>query len=202
MTCLYCDRLVSAFPPGARAVWCGDRLAHSVPEVSEDPYIQQHYVESRRAGTSHLLAEMFALRQPPMSNTDREFLEGRCNGNQFEKQPAAGEFYRSMALAGGVNPVGKVYCSGLAEYAGDPRAWVSGRGDIQRICEERGWGCQGSVNLPVRNVAERGSGELAPDIIESKIKEVLAQTPEPERVDTEDLREQVKETLTPHWVKT
>lgn len=162
---------------------------------------QEHYEECLRRGTSPALAEMFALGQPPMSNTDREFLEGRCNGNQFSGQPWVGDLYKREALAAGVNPVGKIYMASLATYPGDPGAWVSGRGDIQRRCELHGWGADGTVNLPVRAVAERSDGRLADDIVENKVQEILDVTPEASRVDTEDLREQVREKMSPHWTK-
>jgi hypothetical protein len=183
---------------------CFDRGIHvwvPFPLVSENPFIQEEYLLSRFEGTSHSLAEMFAFRQPPMSNTDREFLQGHCNGNQFEGQDYVANLYRRRALAAGVDPLGKVYKPSLARYPGDPQAWVSGRADVQRICETNGWGCEGSVNVPVREVAPRGTGRLADDIVQDKVAEILEQTPEPERVDTADLASQVREKMTPHWVK-
>jgi len=35
------------------------------PKISDDPEVQKHYVECRRAGTEHKLAEMLALKRSP-----------------------------------------------------------------------------------------------------------------------------------------
>ncbi len=103
--------------------------------------------EEFAAGGAERLAAMFAAGAPPMSNTDREFMEGRCNGNQFEKNPQIGDKLAQDAKAAGVSTKGKVYLSGLAAYPGDPRAWVGGRGDVQALCEERNWTASGSVTV-------------------------------------------------------
>lgn len=43
----------------------------------------------------------------------------------------------SELRAQGGSTTGKVYLSSLAEYPGDPRAWVSGKDDVKRVCKER-----------------------------------------------------------------
>jgi hypothetical protein len=106
------------------------------------------YWESRSKGTSARLAEMLALQAPPRPNTDATFLHGHCNGSQFAAGPLAGELgdrLKATAEAGGQNVKGKVYLGGLARFPGDPQAWVDGKGDVKRVCEERGWKCTGSV---------------------------------------------------------
>lgn len=106
------------------------------------------YWDMRLDGASANIAEMLALQTPPMSNTDREFLQGHCNGNQFDKGPlteTVANRLKAAAEAGGQNVTGKVYLGGLARYPGDPEAWVSGRGDVKRVVESRNWKCSGSV---------------------------------------------------------
>jgi hypothetical protein len=170
--------------------------------ISANPTIQKHYEKCLRQGTSETLAEMFALGQPPMSNTDREFLEGHCNGNEFEKTPWIGDLYKAEAEAAGLDITGKKYLAGLAAYPGDPRAWVSGRADVQRVCEERGWGCQGAVNVKAQEpVSDMADAPLADDIVDNKVSDILSDLPESDvpHVDVEDLRGQVRDALTPHW---
>ncbi len=170
--------------------------------ISLEPAIQAHYELCLSQGTSPALAEMFALGQPPMSNTDREFLAGHTNGSQFEDQPAVGDLYRSQALAAGVDPKGKIYLGGLAAYPGDPVAWVNNRGDVQRVCEERGWGAKGSVNVKAApQDSEHKSVRLADEIVDDKVADILETVPAEDRphVDTVDLREQVKDKMGPHW---
>ena len=167
-------------------------------EVSADPVVQAHYESCRRQGTSHSLALMFAERCPPMSNTDREFLEGRVNGNQFEGQEWVGDLYKKKAEAAGVSTTGKVYIAGLASEPGDPRAWVSGRGDVQAVCEERGWNCTGSVLVKGRE-HEVEKIALGEDIVAEGVQELQQQCGGELR--HEDAVEKVKAKKTPHWKK-
>ena len=111
---------------------------------------QQVYDEAIANGCSPKLAEMFALGAPPGCMTDAVFLEGHCNGNQFEKTPAHGDELRRVAESQGQSTTGKVYLGGLARYAGDPEAWVNGRSDVKRVCEQRGWGADGAVSVAVK----------------------------------------------------
>jgi hypothetical protein len=151
------------------------------PTISNDPAIQAHYERSRAAGSSHKFAEMVALAQPPgISGTDSVFLEGHCNGNQFANTPEVGEYYRSVAEAAGVSTEGKVYKSGLANYPGDPKAWVSGRGDVLRVVRERNWSCEGAVRHDrVRGIYD---GEpdvpLADDLVDAFVEEAVREHPE------------------------
>lgn len=172
--------------------------------ISKDSKIQKHYEMCLTQGTSETLAEMFALGQPPMSDSDREFLEGFCNGNQFEDEPWAGDMYRKEAKAAGVSITGKVYKSSLADYPGDPTAWVSDRADVRRVCEEKGKACVGAVNYrPPAPISGPKDEPLAPDIIGTKVSEIIDGLPVADRphVDTADLAEQVREALSPHWSK-
>lgn len=172
------------------------------PIISAAPSVQRTYEAMRARGESHRLAEMLATGTPPMSNTDREFLEGHCNGSQFANEEEIGEVYRRRARAAGVDPKGKVYLSGLARFPGDPEAWVDGRGDVQRRLEERGWGSEGSVTVKPRDpVAPSPSPKVADDLVDDEVGRILAAVPPAERaaVDTQDLREQVVAARAPHW---
>lgn len=165
-------------------------------EVSEAEFNAADPDRSRR------LRDMFATGQAPQSNTDREFLAGHCNGNQFAGQPWAGDYYRSVAESQGCNTAGKVYLSQLAAYPGDPRAWVSGKGDAQRVLEERGLASDGLVKARGRPL-EREPEEvgLDPDIIDEVVESRLREHPAPETVDVQEMREQVFEERKPFWVK-
>lgn len=164
-------------------------------EVNEDEWSD---------GCGPRLREMLDSRRPPMSNTDREFLAGNCNGSQFQGQPWVGDMYKREAVAAGVDITGKVYKSSLADFPGDPTAWVSDRHDVQRICEEKGIACRGAVNYrPPDPISAPVDAPLANDIIGDKVFEILDGLPEADRqhVDIADLAEQVKEALSPHWSK-
>ena len=49
-----------------------------------------------------------------------------------------GEHYRKMADRAGVVRSGNQYISQLADYPGDPEAWVSSRGDMVRVAKKKG----------------------------------------------------------------
>lgn len=97
------------------------------------------------------LKEMLESGQPPMSNTDREFLEG----NQFSDNEKMGAMLSDVARRNGGSPTGKRYVGQLARYAGDPEAWVSDRGELQKRIEERGAGAEGTVNVKGREPKQR-----------------------------------------------
>jgi hypothetical protein len=167
---------------------------------------RERYLAMRRSGQSHNIALMLAAQQPPMSNTDREFLEGHCNGNQFAGSlaaRAAGDYYRRVAAAAGQGSAaggGNVYLSGLAAYPGDPRAWVSSRGDVKRLLEERGWSARGSVE---HNADPSVRGSAAPptttaigtDIVLDAAEKAL----ESGVLSREDAIEQAARLRAPHW---
>lgn len=177
-------------------------------EVVENPYSEElyyylsHYQKCRDNGCSHKLADMLASGQPPMSNTDREFLEGRGGCfDQFKDNPWAGDYYLQVAKQANFNVTGKVYMAGLARYPGDLQAWVSGRGDVRRVMEEHGWGGEGSVNLPVTNIAEPTQIGLDPRIVEQEMQKILEKHPEPRGVNRAELAQQLYDKHKPHWVK-
>ena len=170
------------------------------PIVSSDPEIQARYEAIRDKGESHMLADMLAHQQPPGSHSDTQFLAGHCNGNQFEKVPFVGEYYKKIAERNGVNVKGSVYKAGLARFPGDPEAWISSRADVKKICERRGWGARGAVNVTPRQV-EKPAGGLSSSIINEKIEDYLESVPQGEKVDIEGLREKIIEKHAPPWAK-
>lgn len=101
--------------------------------------------EEFSAGEGDKLREMLETGSPPMSNTDREFLEGHTDNSTQATLGQFAEPFKAQALAAGVNPKGKVYLGGLATFPGDPKAWVGGRADVARVCEEQNFGCEGAV---------------------------------------------------------
>lgn len=165
------------------------------------PEQKVHYERCLAEGTSPKLAEMFALGIPPMSNSDREYLEGRCNGNQFESQPWVGDLYRRRAADAGVSTTGMVYEPQLADYPGDPSAWVSGRGDVQRVCEERGWGCRGAVTTKRREEAPGPEIDVADDIVEETVVRRVEKDPSLGERPLLEVMHETKDQIKPHWSK-
>lgn len=165
--------------------------------------IMSFYEEMVSKGVSPKLAEMLALQQPPGIRTDTTFLSGRgLNQQQAKGHPEIWEMYRKAALAAGVNPAGKVYLPSLASRRGDPEAWVSGRGDVLRVCRNRGWSVEGAVSYaaPETEIEEKPY-RLADDIVEEHALNSLekAGCENPTAADLAASMERTRERLTPHW---
>ena len=176
------------------------------PKISDYEAVQAHYEDCRRQGTSHALAEMFALGHGPSLRTDSVFMEGHCNGNQFESTPWMGDWYKAQAKAAGVSVKGAVYKSGLARFPGDPEAWVRSRGDVERICRARGWSCRGDVYVPASYADEPDEPPdeigVAHDIVEQRVLDKMDANPELEfTAKPEDVWAEAKDEIKPSWAK-
>jgi hypothetical protein len=155
-----------------------------------------------RAEAERRLAEMSRAGTPPQCTTDREFLKGHVCGSQFEKTPGLGDLYKVKARRAGVDTTGKVYSGGLARFPGDPEAWVSDRGDVQRRLEERGWGSDGLVKVKAREPErEPERPAVAPDLVDQKVLADVTANPELARTALPELREKALEEIRPHWSK-
>ncbi len=171
--------------------------------VSRDWVVQAYYVAHRLDGDGHKLAEMLALGAPPLVKSDSTFLAGHCNGSQFDGQELVADRYLAVATAAGVNVKGAVYKSGLARFPGDPEAWVRGRGDVQKVVEARGWGCQGDVTVKARDDVEPPADvDVAPDLVDRRVEQKLAANPDLARADQAELRDAAFQEIKPHWSKT
>jgi len=170
-----------------------------MPLIAESRTQQASYVAMRLDGQSHKLAEMLALGIAPALMTDNVFLQGHCNGNQFEQHPALGDYYARVAARHGQDTHGKVYLSGLAAFPGDPRAWISSRHDVQKLLTERGWGCEGAVNTRITKVAEPLNIPVAPDLVEEAVDDLIEREPEAAHENREDLAEKMTNQMKPHW---
>lgn len=137
--------------------------------ISNDLDIQERYLDMRLQGQSHNMAEILASRRFPGTKTDVEWNRGHCNGNQFDGPEAVrvvGDYYKSVAAEHGVSITGKVYKSGLADFPGDPEAWVSSRSEAQALIEKRGWSSQGLVEVAARpNDAPNEAPAVDPNLI-------------------------------------
>ena len=130
----------------------------------------------------------------PYLVTDVEFLKDSENGRQFQGRPEQGEYYRKEAEKRGQSVKGKKYLSQLARFPGDPEAFVAGRGDVQKVLEDRGWGCEGAVKVKARPSGEVPKPvDVASDIVDRETAK--AALPEMTKRERLDLREKVKNRL-------
>lgn len=106
------------------------------------------YRECIANGCSPRTAEMLASHSAPSLQTDSTFMVGQWN--QFGENQNMMNCGRTLAeecRKRGGDPNGKVYLGQLADYPGDPQAWVESRADIKRVCRKKGLGCEGAVTV-------------------------------------------------------
>lgn len=124
-----------------------------------------------------------------ISGTDSLFWAGPG----FKRKPdIVDKIIRKRAARLGISTEGKTYYSQLARktrYGFDPEAFVSNRGDIKRVCEERGYACDGAVTVKGREFEEPPDCPLAPDLIEEAVDDMLAKDPGLAIKKREELRE-------------
>ena len=146
------------------------------PFVSAEPETQAKYEAMRLAGESHNCAEMFATRRFPGVKTDSVFNEGKFSGTAERCDPEE-VWLRDQAESQGVSTNGKWYCRGLASFPGDPTAWIDGRGDVLRIAKEKNMAVHGYVEQGNIDMDPGNDVEIADDIIEDEVQDILDSNP-------------------------
>lgn len=158
----------------------------TLPIVSGNPEEQAVYERMRSEGQSHKMAEMLATRSFPGLKTDTAFCAG------IRKDTNVPKSYRDKAKKAGVTTDGKQYYRSLAEYPGDPRAWQDSRSGIEKLCRERGWGCDGRVEVSLPEQAPSDDRiAVADDIVREEVAAIAEK--DPGAVSTKAKREQLVE---------
>lgn len=154
--------------------------------ATASPAAQQRYRDNIAQGMTPNLAEMLALRKAPRVMTDAVFFEGRGTlDKQFGEKDELRQLDELIAAAKshGYTPnPNDVYEDGLADFFGDPKAFVSPSGGmthVRRVLEEKGVGCQGAFSLksrPLDNEPEHC--RLAPDLVAEQVEQMMQLDPE------------------------
>lgn len=180
--------------------------SRSYPRISDIPAVQAHYERCRaQEGTSHNLAEMFALAVAPQSKSDREFLMAQRQGrdDQFGDTPWRAAEYRRLAEAAGASISGQVYMPGLARFPGDPEAWVDGLGDVRRVVEARGMGCEGLLNITAPEPANPPEpAPIADDVVYDRACSLIDADPDLAPVaeaKPQEFMERARDSLSRRW---
>lgn len=204
LTCDLCEKLPAdsscslPYPPptrGMRVVFLCWKCEAKIGNVSRET-AEVILNDVLWNGNSLNLAIMFATGQGPHLSTDDTFFRGwqDSGGGQFAN---SGSFvqngYLDVAKAAGVSTQGKVYMHGLAEYPGDPRAWVSTRGEMVSILKEKGWGCERLGVKARTDVAPAEIPTLAPDLVQEMVERRIVQEGIDDRELTPKKVEQLKE---------
>ncbi len=135
----------------------------------------------------------------PLVKSNTSYFRGAQYGAaQFAgSDPLVRESYLGAARRAGVSTNGKVYMHGLAEYPGDPRAWVDDVGDARRYIESRGWGSP-DLGIKARNDVEVPPIPIGEDLVDRALAErVEAGQIDPNEV--EEHRNAVRHDITPPY---
>lgn len=114
---------------------------------------------------------MLVSGQGPFLNTDATFMEG-------------------TELTGG-----KKHLRQLARFRGDPRATVSSRGEVQRICEQDRKICEGMVNVKIEEPEPPKRIAIAEDIVDRETAKMLKGTRGVPAKKKAELREAVRDKI-------
>ena len=137
------------------------------------------YVISRRKGNGHKLAVSFAMQRACTAPTNDTFWGGRKAFWQTHGEVYANDVRRKLATRGVNLGPNDEYMPELARFRGDTEAVVSfdgGRDHIRKVCQQRGWACDGAVtvkgrgpdvdpHVPTRPVHENLMPELAGNMV-------------------------------------
>ena len=145
------------------------------------------------------LCEMFTARQAPSSVSDRELLIGWGTlEKQFGRDPKYLNHITQTAIKHGYRPSpSDMYHPGCADFAGDPKAFVKGRGDIMKVIKKRNV----TVDEPLYKhratepVVDPWSQRkpLAEKIVKRLMKEYIQRDPSLAHNDKRELRAQIIE---------
>lgn len=156
------------------------------PCVSRDLETQVRYWDMRLSGESHKMAELLAVGKFPAFKSDATFNAGRANGAQFETTPGLGDYYRGIAEAAGVSTTGRYYSAGLADFPGDPTAWVADRADVLRVAKDKGYKVSGDVEYDPGEREPMPDVAVAPEIVAEQVDAYMAKDPGERRADVEE----------------
>ena len=166
------------------------------------------YVIARRNSATHEFSMMLALQKPPGIETNDTFWAGRKRFDQVFGEEYANRIKAGLAKQGINLKNGDEYCPelvrpgmGYGPKNPDPQAIIpagEGRDYIKRVCEQRGWACNGAVTVEHREPlsdphAPENCVPLAPKLVDQLAIAECRKNPDLQRKTKRELREMVKE---------
>ena len=117
------------------------------PFISHNLAAQCRYEIMREDGVSHNLAEMFALQEFCGVETETTFNQGVDETDGFDMDTsfdrALFKKYKQIAKDAGMSTGSRKYYAEVAQYPGDPRAWVASKDDVKNRLRDLGWAARG-----------------------------------------------------------
>lgn len=167
------------------------------------------YLRVRREGeergrNADRWATMLCLNAPPGIQTTDSFWAGRQPWHQVFGEEYANNVKAKLRNKGINLKAGDEYMPELARFQGDPEAVVpygGGRSYIKKLCETRGWACEGAVNVSHREPEEdplaNENCPMAPDLIRRKGINMLKKDPSLNKLDRREMKAAVLERFGP-----
>ena len=159
-----------------------------------------HYWMMRKGGSSDKFAAMIALQEGPGLSTDDTFFQGQKPlYDQFGSQKHLDRYIKAAKRHGFTPSPNATYFSSLARFPGDPEAFVTraqGRSYIRKLCEKRGWACEGAVNVEHREpesdpLDKKNCKALGEDIISRRASQMAMENPKYKSMNRNELREAI-----------
>mgnify|MGYP001610868419 CR=1 FL=1 len=192
------DEVTDEFPDAAGCSLLNDDLTLA----SDGSTRLAFYMRLRYEGKDHRMADMLASQRPPGCVTDDTFFGGIPRLAEQIGDDKQLQKYVNAARKHGYNPSpNDMYQPGLARFPGDPEAFINrsrGRSYIKKLCERRGWGCAGAVNVEARQPDHdphdpKHCEPLANDIINNFAKDMVKTNPDLKRKSRAEIRQMVLE---------
>lgn len=162
-------------------------------KISNNREKQAHFEMMLDNGESERFAEMIALQKAPYAKPD--YVVHRLNQ---DKPSPVDDYCRQVAESLGCSTTGKTYVSQLADFPGDPLAFVSDEHDIKRVCQLKGKSTEGLVDYtydgPLPTPAP-AVGAPADDIVEAEMWRRAEENPDIMLRPAAEVKEQVREEL-------
>ena len=120
------------------------------------------------------------LQRPPGIRTTASFLAGRKRFDQVHGEIYANSIRQKLAAQGKPLGYNEEYFPELARFSADPEAVIGHdgvRSRIKKLCESRGWGCNGAVTVkeqePLADPRDK-KVPLAKDLVEKERRALAA----------------------------
>ncbi len=167
-------------------------MIETVGEIVNGRYVRKTPATAKqKAG----FAEMLRHRSPPKALTDREFFEGLGTlDKQFDGDPEGLKRTVQAARRNGYKASpNDVYLPAIAEFQGDPLAFVpatGGRGHIEKVLKQRNMECDGVVTTKRERQPVKRK-RLGDDLVREGVCDMVRANPDLRKVNKFDLASEV-----------
>jgi hypothetical protein len=172
-----------------------DRCMEPVKEAGFDISRGAIYIrvrrEDRRVRDSAKWATMLCLQAPPGLKTTDTFWSGRKTwvehfGEEYANNVKAQFAKKGISIGANCEYMPELVRPGYGPHNPDPEAIVSfdgARSYIKKLCESRGWACEGAVNVEHRQpesdpLADEACIPVADDLVRAKGRLMMQESPD------------------------